>query len=252
MTAALVPAGAAMAHASAIPMQSIQMTYNAGTDVTHQFVFDSGAFTFALEFDHLYTSADIIVSDTTVLTHTLPPGYVCIPIATTSCIQFSVSETDLNGHPITLTSPTDFDDYNIFIDWTYDTDPQYPNSPGNRVRILHFKNDGTEEDGTIPGTYTAPGQPPTSGCGPGGVYQRVLPPEQYERICGDDDGDDYHHHHGDDDPGVMDNGDGFSDFIVAEAPASVVPEPGTMVLLATGLGALIGRRARRTDSSRRS
>jgi hypothetical protein len=249
LLALLIPATASVALASALTF-----TYDAGTDVLHDFDFDGYSFT--LEFDHLHTSADITVTADTTVTETLPPGYQCIPIAESSCIQFAVTATAVGDPqtPITLTSPTDFDLYHVLIQWDFNTDPEFPDAPGGRVQILHFGEDGSVNDMTIPGTYFAPDEPAPAECGRDGLLHQLLSREDYENVCG------VHHRHFPFffhfhfpfffpfdqplwDPGVMGQDDSFSTFVVTEAPS--VPEPATLVLLGAGLAAGVIARRRR-------
>lgn len=240
LCAVVLPALAGVAHAASIPA-SITLHYGTGANVVNDF--DFGPFSFTLGIQNLTKATDITVSQTTVLSHTLPAGFVCIPIdGGSDCIQFHISENPT----LNLPPNGDFTSYNVLIQWQFDTDPQYPNAPGNRVRILHFLENGGLHDTTIGGTYFAPGVTPPS-CGHDSILHQVLTEQQYHQICGDDDEHESttggNHEHNGDDPGVMGTDDVFSDFIVAEAPA--VPEPGTLLLIAGGLAvAAFGRRRR--------
>jgi hypothetical protein len=237
LVVAMLPMGVRMAEASSITVSSLM---TAGFNVSHEFGF--GTYFFNLLFDHLLTNTTISVTANTVLTETLPAGYRCVPIAgtETSCIQFTVSGSPTLNGPIDPGTNTFDGQYHVLVRWNFNTDPDYPDDPGGRIRLLHWNSANALDDGTVTGSYFAPGNPPSpSQCGEHSLLRRLLSESQYELACGGAE---------DDDPGVAGTEDGFSTFIVAQAglgTTSAVPEPGTMALFGSGLAAVLVARRRR-------
>jgi hypothetical protein len=184
---------------------SISFTYGP----TNTNVFNFGAYAFELTFQQINGSFDVSVEaiENPSLAGRLPAGYVCVPIAGLSCVEFEVSAPGPGN-----TTWSGF--YDIFITWFADTDPLFPNTPVDqsglgRIRILHNLGSTTsnafETDITIPGSYCL----------------QCLPPG---------------------DAGIGGTDNNFQSFIVAQAPA--IPEPATILLLGSGVGALWYRRRR--------
>ena len=120
-----------------------------------------------------------------------------------NCIDFQIT-----APPPGPTTWTGFYDVNIF--WNFNTNPNFPNGPGNLIRILHNRGDvpgdGFDTDITVIGSYV-------------GEFRNAL----------------------DDDPGIGGRDDNFQSLLVAQAPAAV-PEPGTLLLLGSGVAWLVKRR----------
>jgi len=148
----------------------------------------------------------------------LPAGAVCIPIAGLgsgdNCIVFSMLP------PIPVQGVNFTGDYRIDITWLAPTDGDFPDAPGGRVRLLHDSSlvpGGVfGADITIPGSYFA------ASCD---LF-----------LC---------------DPGIGGRDNNFQNFVVVQRPTAV-PEPTTLVLVASGIGSVWYRRRRRhSDASRR-
>jgi len=131
------------------------------------------------------------------------PGYTCVPLDGTNCIDFQI--TAPAPGPTTWTGF-----YNVSIFWNFNTNPSFPNGPGNLIRILHNRGDvpgnGFDTDITVIGSYV-------------GEFRNPL----------------------DDDPGIGGRDDNFQSLLVAQAPAAV-PEPGTLLLLGSGVAWLVRRK----------
>jgi hypothetical protein len=134
------------------------------------------------------------------------PGFRCIPLDGVHCIDFEV-----NAPTPGTNTWTGF--YDLTITWLLDTEPEFPNDPGNRIRILHNRGDvpgdGFDTDISVVGSYFGP-----NGCTFG---------------C-------------EEDPGLSGRDDNFQSFLVVQGPA--VPEPGTLMLLGSGVAAWLIRRRR--------
>ncbi|HKV99779.1 MAG TPA: PEP-CTERM sorting domain-containing protein [Vicinamibacterales bacterium] len=169
--------------------------------------FDFGAYQFDLLFNTVHGPFDVSVTNTLTSQAQLVqsgrlngfPGYTCVPLDGVNCIDFEVNAPAPGANTWTGT-------FDLSIFWFTDTDPSFPNDPGNRIRILHNRGDvngnGFDTDITIIGTYFG-------GCD-----------------CID--------------PGIGGRDDNFQSFLVAQGPA--VPEPGTLLLLGSGVAWLVRRK----------
>ncbi|HUL72785.1 MAG TPA: PEP-CTERM sorting domain-containing protein [Vicinamibacterales bacterium] len=220
--AAVLFVGSSTAHASTITCgfggqtDSCQLGPNAG-------LFNFGPFSLELSFNNVHGPFNVSVTDALTSQNALGnrlnnfPGYSCVPLDGTNCVDFQVSAPAPSGN-----TWTGFYDLSIF--WLTNTNSTFPNGPDNRIRILHNRGDvpgdGFDTDITIIGSYIAGGQ------------------------CEDEDHDHHHRHANDcdDDPGISGRDDNFQSFLVVQAPA--VPEPGTLVLIGSGVAGWVVRRRR--------
>jgi hypothetical protein len=172
-------------------------------------LYDFGAgYTFSLEFESVHGPFDVSVTNTLTNQADLLagnrlsnfPGFNCVTIDGVNCVDFEVSAPAPGANTWT-------GNFTIGIVWNFDTEPTFPNDPGNRIRILHNRGDvagnGFNTDVSIVGSYFN---------GSGGI----------------------------DDPGIGGRDDNFQSFLVAQAPA--VPEPGTLMLLGSGVAWLVRRK----------
>jgi hypothetical protein len=175
--------------------------------------FDFGTYKFVLMFEDLDDNASFEVTITDILTSQVAlddtqrlinfPGHTCVPIADgiDTCVDFEVFAPDPGPD-------TWMGFFNAQIIWDADTDPSFPNDPGDRIRMLHnlgaIPGDGFDTDITVAESYFAD-------------------PNL--------------------DPWIFGRDNNFQSFIVTQAAA--VPEPATLALLGSGLGALAYRRRRR-------
>jgi hypothetical protein len=223
LAAVLVPLGSVAANAATISFSGNSGGSEGGGVIFHQNTTD--AYSFDLTFDHTYGAFDVTVNVTEYLLGQFPssklvsfPGYTCVPImGGTTCVEFEVLA------PLPSTN-TWLGDFHIFITWAADTNGAYPNDPGNRIRILHARGDDCPEGNT-------------AGCAPNGLpnYDTDITDEgSYCPLCT---------------PPVIPNDAGiggtdnnFQNFTVVQAPE--VPEPTTLLLLGSGVSALLYRRRR--------
>ena len=216
LAAVLVPLGSV-----AVETASITQLYSGGgggiPPINNQ-LFDFHPFSpykFRLNFENLATNADFSVSVNNVPASQSSvnsrlgkfPGFLCVSLDPSvpgaPCVDFEVRAPDPG--PNTWTGF-----YDILISWDANTDPTFPNTPGNRIRILHNKGgipgNGFDSDITIIGSYS-------SGS----------------------------------DPAIGGRDDNFQSFMVLQAPT--VPEPATLFLLTTGVSGLLYRRRRKRQDS---
>lgn len=164
---------------------------------------------FDVTFDDVQTNQSSLLSR-------LPAGAICIPIAGLgsgdNCIVFS-----LIG-PIPVQGVNFTGDYRLDITWLAPTDGGFPDAPGGRVRLLHDSSlvpgNFFGADITIPGSYFAK------------TCESVLE-------C---------------DPGIGGRDNNFQDFVGVQV-ATAVPEPTTLVLVASGIGSIWYRRRRRSSDA---
>jgi hypothetical protein len=216
LAAVLVPLGSV-----AVETSPITHSYSGAgtTSPANNLLFDFGPYEFRLNFENLFAFAGFNVTVNNLPANqasTNPrlssfPGYLCVPIDPSvpgaPCVDFDVDAPDPG--PFTWTGF-----YDIFISWDAPTDGTFPNSPGDRIRILHNRGDvpgnGFDTDITTPGSYFA------------GI-----------------------------DPAIGGRDDNFQTFMVLQRPATAaaVPEPATLFLVTTGVSGLLYRRRRKRQAS---
>lgn len=212
LAAVLVPLGSV-----AVETSSITYYGPSGGGVVSN-TFDFVTYTFELTFDNVAPSAvfdvlvDNVITNQDAVTSRLAanfPGYMCVPIAGgTDCVDFEVTAPD----PGSVTWSGSFD---IFIHWDADTNSSFPNTPDDRIRMLHNRGDvpgnGFDTDITTLGSYEL-------------------------------------------EPGLGGRDNNFQSFLIAQAPeATAVPEPATLLMVGSGLSGLFyQRRRRRRDPDPRS
>ena len=183
---------------------------NATSDTSR---FDFGDYFLELMFTGMTGSFEVTVNTTTGIgindEGEAFPGYECIALSSgDGCVDFQV---DTHG----AQSGTDWLHYKVAIDWEDWNDALEPGMEP-RMRILH--DSSTFDSAEAPGTYDF------DMC-LGGVYDACDELSTEPRIrSGDTD---------------------FDSFIAALAPAEV-PEPSSLIMLATGVGATLFRKRRRS------
>jgi hypothetical protein len=180
------------------------------TQSTDERLFNFGPYLVDLTFDNVHGPFSVSITDVFTSQGQLIQeqrldgfqGYTCVPLDLTNCVEFEVNAP--SPGPGTWTGF-----YDLAIVWQADTNADFPNDPGNRIRILHNRGDvpgnGFDTDITVDGSYIVkiPGA--------GG------------------------------DPGIGGRDDNFQSFLVAQAPA-VVPEPATLLLIGSGVAWAARRR----------
>jgi hypothetical protein len=217
LAAVLVPLGSV-----AVETASITHLYSGGgggiPPINNQ-LFDFGPYEFRLNFENLATFADflVIVNNVPANQASVNPrlgsfaGFLCVPLDPSvpgaPCVDFAVTAPDPG--PFTWTGF-----YDIFISWDANTDPAFPNTPGDRIRILH-------NEGSIPGN---------------GFDSDITTPGSYSSGL---------------DPAIGGRDDNFQSFMVTQRPVAtdVVPEPATLFLVTTGVSGLLYRRRRKRHDS---
>ena len=178
--------------------------------------FDFGPYALDLTFD--VVNGPFAVSFTDVIDPDLDgrlddfPGHRCVPIDGVNCVEFEATAPDPG-------ESTWEGFYDLIISWLFNTEAiGYQNEPGDRIRMLHnlgsTPGDAFDTDITIPGSYFGP----------------II-------ILGFDSIDD---------PGIGGRDNNFQSFIVTE---NQVPEPATLTLLGSGIGALLYHRRRRRNAA---
>ena len=219
LAAVLVPLGSV-----AVETSPITHSYSGASTPTpsNNQLFDFGPYEFRLFFENLFAFAGFSVTvdnqptnQTAVASRLTGPGlggHVCVPIDPVTspgdpCVDFVV--TAPGPSPFTWSGF-----YDITISWDFNTDPTFPDFPGNRIRILHNRGDkpgnGFDTDITTEGSYTT------------GL-----------------------------DPAIGGRDDNFQSFIVTQRPTATaaVPEPATLFLVTTGVSGLLYRRRRKRQES---
>jgi hypothetical protein len=224
LAAVLVPLGSV-----AVETTPIQHTYSGAgfsQPPTNNQTFDFGPYELRLFFENLadlaffqVTVDNQITNQAAVASRLTGPGLggnVCVPIDLPNqpgdpCVDFVITAPGPNG-PNDPGQDTWTGFYDVFIAWDFNTDPTFPNTPGDRIRILHNRGDvpgnGFDTDITTPGSYF-------SGF----------------------------------DPAIGGRDDNFQSLIVTQN-GNAVPEPATLFLVTSGISGLLYRRRRkRHDSS---
>lgn len=153
LAAVLVPLGSGVAEATTL-------TFNSDVTLgTASFDFVEGEpFTFTLAFNTVFDqfSVEVVANDLSEADPPVPAGSVCVPIAGPGrCVDFTATTTaSAQNH--------DFDFYKVTIDWTFNTDPNFPNTGGQQVELLESHGGGPFLNITIPGSYVDPGISGTS------------------------------------------------------------------------------------------
>lgn len=146
------------------------------------------------------------------------PDTTCVPInglgPGQNCVEFQMAS------PLPVQGVNFVGDYRIDVIWAAPTDVLFPDAPSGRIRLVHDSSltpgNTFASDITIPGSYF------------------VLPPVCEEcEFPGD--------------PGIGGRDTNFENFMVVHVAA--VPEPTTLVLLATGLGGFLYRRRRQRQAA---
>jgi hypothetical protein len=216
LAAVLVPLGSVAVET--VPITHLYSGGGGGIPPINNQLFDFDRYEFRLNFENLALNADFLVTVNNVPANqaSVNPrlgsfaGQLCVPIDPSvpgaPCVDFAV--TAPGPGPFTWTGF-----YDIFISWDALTDGTFPNSPGDRIRILHNRGDvtgnGFDTDITTPGSYFA------------GF-----------------------------DPAIGGRDDNFQSFLVTQRPAvAAVPEPATLFLVTTGVSGLLYRRRRKRQDS---
>jgi hypothetical protein len=225
LAAVLVPLGSV-----AVETSPITHTYSGAgfsQPATNNLLFDFGPYEFRLFFENLANLAifpvtvdNQITNQGLVASRLTGPGLggnVCVPIDPSipgdPCVDFFVTAPGPNG-PNDPGPDTWTGFFDITISWDANTDPTFPNNPGNRIRILHNRGDvsgnGFDTDITTEGSY-------------------------FNGF----------------DPAIGGRDDNFQSFIATQRgnASDVVPEPATLFLAATGVSGLLYRRRRKKQDS---
>jgi PEP-CTERM motif len=218
LAAVLVPLGSVAVETAPITLGYSGAGFN-GTETNNR-LFDFGPYEFRLFFENLASLSFFQVTVNNQVTDqdavdsrlTNFPGYLCVPIDPTEptgnpCVDFVVT-APLFG-PNTWTGS-----YDVTIAWDFDTDPTFPNVPGDRIRILH-------DEGRVSGNAFI------SDITTDGSYFSGI------------------------DPAIGGRDDNFQTLMVFQSPLATdaVPEPATLFLVTTGVSGLLYRRRRKRQDS---
>jgi hypothetical protein len=145
------------------------------------------------------------------------PGYQCVDLMDPSntgspCVDFGIFAPD----PV----QSGWNKYKFKIQWDFDSNALFPNNPGNRITVLH--DFGPRQK---PGDFDS-------------IYD--------EDMCKNPLNDACIYFPGPGDPSISSGDTDFQHMLVALTPADVVPEPGTLIMLGSGISAFLYRRHRRS------
>ena len=166
-------------------------------------LFNFGPYLVNLSFSSVHGPFDVSVTNT--LTDQSAVGARLSSFPGYTCVKLdgiNCVDFEVNAPAPSATTWTGF--FDLLIAWSFDTDATFPNGPGDRIRILHNRGD-------IPGNGFNTDVTIIGSYIPGG-----------------------------DDPGIGGRDDNFQSFLVAQGPA--VPEPGTLLLLGSGVAWLVRRK----------
>jgi hypothetical protein len=156
----------------------------------------------------------------------------CVPIADGDqlCVEFRVEVLNPDGSPAPPEAKFSgggfWEGYEMEVRWFYDTNDTHPNDANNLIQIIHA-------NGVC--------HPDESPCGAGDdTYDNALPlADGYDPCAVETD-------EGCIDPGIDGFEDNFQLFLVNQ---TTIPEPGTMILVGSGVASLLYRRRRRNQRS---
>jgi hypothetical protein len=144
------------------------------------------------------------------------PGYQCVdlldPSTGTPCVDFGIFAPDPGANS--------WQGYRVKIAWDFDSNSLFPNSPGNRITILHDF-----------GTRQVPGDTDN-------IYDEDMCLNRLNTACT--------YFAGPGDPSISSGDTDFQHMLVAQRPADAVPEPATLILLGSGVSGFLYRRRRRS------
>lgn len=164
--------------------------------------FNFGPYELVLSFSSVHGPFDVSVTNTLTNQAAVGPRLSSFPGFT--CVMLDgINCVDFEVSAPAPSANTWTGFFDILIAWAADTNQAFPNDPGDRIRILHNRGD-------IAGN---------------GFNTDITVLGSY--FSGED-------------PGIGGRDDNFQSFLVAQAPS--VPEPGTLVLLGSGVAWLVRRK----------
>lgn len=145
------------------------------------------------------------------------PGYQCVDLmdpstTATPCVDFGIFAPD----PV----QSGWKNYTFEIQWDFDSNLLFPNSPGNRITVLHDF-----------GPRQKPGDTDN-------IYDEDMCLNPLNVACT--------YFPGPGDPSISSGDTDFQHMLVSLRPANAVPEPATLILLGSGVSAFLYRRRRRS------
>lgn len=144
------------------------------------------------------------------------PGYLCVDLLDPStgapCVDFGIFAPD--------PGPNSWQGYRVKIAWDFDSNPLFPNNPGNRITILHDF-----------GPRQRPGDIDD-------IFDEDMCLNPLNTACT--------YFPGPGDPSISSGDTDFQHMLVALRPTDVVPEPATLILLGSGISGFLYRRCRRS------